>query len=225
MTGVEHILSPKKEGNSQDIPQKVYNLAAVILPYHKDDYKFAHVVYHQKTHFSPNELRQIKGYRLEPFEGKEYQLFQWRDLWFSVYCCYELASIAERSLFQSFADLTVAVEWNKDVSYFSSIVDSLCRDLHCYCIQANSSDYGDSRVMSPSKTELRDIIKTKGGINYTILVDEIDIDALREYQRKEYELQRDDETYKPTPPNFKPQITKHKQSDTLWDYINGSLNL
>ena len=56
-------------------------------------------------------------------------------------------------------------------------------------------------------------------------VDEIDIDALREYQRKEYELQRDDETYKPTPPNFKPPITEHKQSGTLWDYINGSSNL
>ena len=210
VTGIEHISSDKKE---------VYNLTAVILPYCKDDYKFAHVVYHQKVHFSPNELRQIKGYRMVAAEGKDYQLFCWKDLWFSVYCCYELASIAERSLFQSYADLTVAVEWNKDVSYFSSIVESLCRDLHCYCVQANSSDYGDSRVMSPSRTELRDIIKTKGGINHTVLMDEIDIDALREHQRMEYELQRDSERFKPTPPNFKPLIVEHKQNGTLWHYI------
>lgn len=217
VTGIEHIISPAKEPNRNQL--KVYNLTAVILPYCKDEYKFAHVVYHQKVHFSPDELRKIKGYRLSPFEGQEYQLFQWRDLWFSVYCCYELASIAERSLFQSYVDLTVAVEWNKDVPYFSSIMDSLCRDLHCYCVQANSSDYGDSRVMSPSKTVLRDIIKTKGGTNYTILADEINIDALRDYQRKEYELQRDDETFKPTPPNFKPTIAEHKQNHTLLEHI------
>lgn len=215
ITGIEHILSDKENGSDKI----VYNLTAVILPYCKDDYKFAHVVYHQKVHFSPNELRQIKGYRMEAAEGRDYQLFCWKDLWFSVYCCYELASIVERSLFQSYADLTVAVEWNKDVAYFSSIVESLCRDLHCYCVQANSSDYGDSRVLSPSRTELRDIIKTKGGINYTILMDEIDIDALREHQRMEYELQRDSNRFKPTPPNFQPDIVEHKQNGTLWQYI------
>ena len=177
------------------------------------------MVYHQKVHFSPEESRGIKGYRLEPFLGKEYQLFQWRDLWFTVYCCFELASIAERALFRSFVDLTVAVEWNKDVPYFGSIVESLCRDLHCYCIQANSSNFGDSRVMSPAKTVLRDIIKTKGGTNHTILADEIDVNALREYQRKEYELQRDDDHFKPTPPNFEPSIPEHKQNGTLWKYL------
>ena len=215
ITGVEHILSSKVAGK----PQQVYNLTAVILPYRKDDHKFAHVVYHQKVHFSPEEKRRIKGYRLEPLRGEAYQLFQWRDLWFSVYCCFELASIAERALFQSFADLTVAVEWNRDVPYFSNIVESLCRDLHCYCIQANASDFGDSRVMSPTKSELRDLIKTKGGINHTILADEISIDALRDYQRKEYELQRDDSRFKPTPPNFEPSIPEYKQNGTLWDYL------
>lgn len=215
VTGIEHVKSYMKKGGLE----KAYNLTAVILPYCKDNYKFAHVVYHQKTHLSPEELRYIKGYRLEPFEGNEYQLFKWRDLWFSVYCCYELASITERSIFKSYADLTIAVEWNKDVLYFSSIVESLCRDLHCYCIQSNSSDYGDSRVMSPSKTETRDIIKTKGGINPTILVDEIDINDLREYQRKEYELQRDDPTYKPTPPDFDRLIVEQKQNGTLFDNI------
>lgn len=213
--GVEHVLSSKEEGK----PQRVYNLTAVILPYRKDDHKFAHVVYHQKVHFSPEEKRKIQGYRLEPFRGEGYQLFQWKDMWFSVYCCFELASIAERSLFQSFADLTVAVEWNRDVPYFSSIMESLCRDLHCYCIQANSSDFGDSRVMCPAKSELRDLIKTKGGVNHSILADVINVEALRDYQRQEYELQRDDNRFKPTPPNFDPSIPEHKQNGTLWDYL------
>ncbi len=217
VTGVEHIISP---GNKKD-KRGVYNLTAVILPYRKDEYSYAHVVFHQKVHFSPEEKRMIEGYRFVPMRGDNYQLFQWKDLWFSVYCCYELASLHERALFQSFADLTVAVEWNKDINYFSNIIESMCRDLHCYCIQANSSEYGDSRVMAPAKSEIRDIIKTKGGNNSTILVDEIDIYALRDFQRMEYELQRQDGRFKPTPPNFDANIVEHKQNKTLWNYIVG----
>ena len=38
--------------------------------------------------------------------------------------------------FQTYADMVVAVEWNPDILYFGSIMDTLARDLHCYCIQA-----------------------------------------------------------------------------------------
>lgn len=222
ITGIEHITSPDK-GGTDESHRKVYNLTAILLPYRQDIYKYAYITYHQKVHYSPEEKRQIAGYRFVPSMGNDYHLFHWRDVWFSVYCCFELASIQGRALFKSFADLTVAVEWNKDVAYFSSIVESLCRDLHCFCIQANSSDYGDSRVMSPSRIEKRDLIKTKGGRNSAILVDEIDINALREFQRKEYELQRQDDTFKPTPPNFEPVIVEYKQNGTLWKYMEENL--
>ena len=45
-------------------------------------------------------------------------------------------------------------------------------------MQVNSSNYGDSRITMPSKTEEKDIMRTKGGKNSTILVDEIDIKKL-----------------------------------------------
>lgn len=212
VTGIEHALS--SDGG------KVYNLTAVILPYCRDDYKFAHVVYHHKVHYSPEEKRLIAGYRMTAFEGNEYQLFCWKDIWFSVYCCFELASIAERALFQDYADLIVVVEWNRDVTYFSNVVESLSRDLHCYCIQVNSADYGDSRVIAPAKTERRDIIKTKGGVNYTVLTDEIDIEKLRIHQCKEYELQKEDKSFKPTPPNHEPDISLYKQKGILWEKLN-----
>ncbi len=41
----------------------------------------------------------------------------------------------------------------------------------------------------PSKTEEKDIMRTKGGKNSTILVDEIDIKKIREFQLKDYNLQ------------------------------------
>ncbi len=220
ITGVEHILSSERKKEAR----KVYNLTAIILPYKEDDYPFAHIVCHHKVHYSPEEKRQIRGYQLNPLEGEGYQLFHWQDLWFSVYCCYELASIKERSIFQSVADLTVAVEWNRDVGYFSNIIESICRDLHCYCVQVNSSDYGDSRVISPSKTNKRDLIKTKGGRNYTILVDEINISALRDFQRMEYELQHETDLFKPTPPNFETAIVRLKQQNTLWEYLKQKEN-
>ena len=211
ITGIEPVVSQNT--------QEVFNLTAVILPYKQDEYKFAHVIFHHKVHYSPEEKHSIHGYDLSVNEGSDYHLFCWKDLWFSVYCCFELASIKDRARFQSLADMTVAVEWNKDISYYSSIIESLCRDLHCYCVQVNSSDYGDSRIIKPSKTVEKDILKTKGGINHTILVGEINVEELRDFQRKGYELQRDDARFKPTPPDFKPTVIAHKQSGTLLEYL------
>lgn len=89
-------------------------------------------------------------------------------------------------------------------------MESLSRDLHCYCVQVNSSDYGDSRITRPAKTDNKDIIRTKGGTNSTILVGEIDIESLRNFQIKSYELQKTDSRYKATPPDFDHDIVMKK---------------
>lgn len=96
------------------------------------------------------------------------------------------------------------------MNYYSNILESLSRDIHCYCIQVNSSDYGDSRITKPSKTEEKDIIRTKGGKNSTILVETIDISALRDFQIKSYELQKSNYRFKTTPPNFESEIVMKK---------------
>lgn len=212
ITGIEHVLFGSKN-------PVVYNLTAVILPYVHNDQKFAHVFYHSKVRFSPEEKRQIEGHYCTCKEGNGYQLFGWHNVWFPVYCCYELASIKDRTLFHSYADMVVAVEWNKDIAYFSSIIESMCRDLHCYCIQANSSGPGDSRVLQPTKSELRDIIKTKGGKNPCILAADINVAALREFQSLHYSLQKDSGGFKPTPPDFDREILKRKQDGTLFQWF------
>lgn len=206
ITGVEHVV----------VCNKVYNFTAVILPFEDDGYRCAHIAFHSKNHFAPDEARQIEGYRLKAMDARglkrdsHYELYNWNNFWFSVYCCYELASISDRSLFQSYVDAIIAVEWNHDVNYYSNILESLSRDLHCYCIQVNSCDYGDSRVTKPSKTETKDILRTKGGEEASVLVGTIDIAALRDFQIKEYELQRDDHRFKPTPPQFNKDIALRK---------------
>lgn len=208
VTGVEHIkynYQNKDENNN-----KIYNFTAVILPYSEDRHKCAYISFHLKKHYSPGEKDKIRGYRLTEVNGNHYELYKWNDCYFPVYCCYELASIQDRALFQSYADMLIAVEWNKDTNYYSNIMESLSRDIHCYCIQVNSSNYGDSRITQPSKTEEKDIIRTKGGINNTILVGEVDIDKLRDFQYREYNLQQDNKTFKTTPPDFKPEIITKK---------------
>ena len=205
ITGVEHVKYCDKKGN-----EKIFNYTAVILPYtSKDDIKCALISFHLKRHYAPHEKELINGYRLQEVKGNHYELYKWNDCYFPVYCCYELTSISDRALFQSYADLVIAVEWNMDVNYYSNILESLSRDVHCYCVQVNTSDYGDSRITKPAKTEEKDIIRTKGGINSTVLVDDINIKELREFQLKEYSLQKGN-NFKPTPPGFNPDIVLKK---------------
>ena len=199
VTGVEHI---KMCG-------KIFNFTAIILPYSEEDYKCAYISFHLKKHYAPHEKELINGYRLQEVKGDHYELYKWNGCYFPVYCCYELTSISDRALFQSYADLLIAVEWNKDVNYYSNILESLSRDVHCYCVQVNTSDYGDSRITKPSKTEEKDIIRTKGGINSTILIGNVDINELREFQLKEYALQKGGK-FKPTPPGFDSNIVLNK---------------
>ena len=233
ITGIEHVLSinrkkqvelNKGSKNCAEMEQpgkkkKVYNLTAVILPYQKDDFRFAHVVYHQKVYPSPDEKKTIEGYDHLFAAGNSYELYHWKDLWFNVLCCFEMASISDRALFRSIPDLTVAVEWNMDVNYYSNIIESLSRDLHRYCAQVNIAQYGDSRLTQPAKTELKDIIKMKGGLEPTVLSADIEIDELREFQIMNHELQTDErhmKKFKPTPPDFDREYTRKKINGRLW---------
>ena len=217
VTGVEHIVVPDKAKQSRG---QVYNLTVTILPYQCEEYPFASISYHNKTAYSPVEQEQITGRRYSFKEGNTYQLFGWHNVWFPVYCCFELASIRDRSLFQTFADMIVAVEWNKDIPYYSSIVESLSRDLHCYCIQSNSSDYGDSRIIAPKSTVERDIIKTKGGLNDCVLVEELNIKALRDFQMLDFPLQKQNGSFKPSPPgSYDDTILEAKRQNGLAGYL------
>lgn len=209
VTGVEHII----------FNEKVYNYTAVALPYEDAGYRCAVLSFHLKNHYAPHEVDLIRGYRLQEVPGNGYELYHWKDCWFPVYCCYELASIGDRALFSAYADVLVAVEWNRDVNYYSNILESLSRDLHCYCVQVNSSDYGDSRITMPSKTDVKDIIKTKGGNNATVLVGTVDFEKLRNFQLKEYNLQKMNKEYKPTPPVFDKKIVGQKIQGKLIDKL------
>lgn len=212
ITGVEHI----------KVGENVYNLIASLFPYEYDEYKFVYTNLRTKVFYSPEEKRQIKGYGYKYVEGCEYNLFVWNNIWMPVYCCFEIASILDRSKFFSLSDLFVVVEWNKDTNYFSNIIESLCRDMHSFCVQVNTANYGDSCLVQPAKSYKQVLLRTKGGLNSGVLVGEINVDNLRRFQVKDYELQKDDKFgFKTTPPNFNKSIVREKIKNKLFEEMEG----
>ena len=183
-----------------------YNFIVTILPVIIDGVKDAVVGYRLKNHYSHFEELMIKGfgYVVPKPNPYRYDLINFRNLYFSSYYCFELADTFHRSLFRSKVDLLIASEWNKDTPYFSNIVETLSRDLHCYFAQVNTSQYGDSRLTQPTQTARKDIMKLKGGNNDIILVEEINIKKLRDFQLKYFErIKADNDTsFKPLPPDW-----------------------
>lgn len=161
-----------------------------------------------KRHYSPEETFVLENQVLEnrqlqiPASNGNYQLFRWRGASFAIYNCYELASIEDRCLFKGKVDFIVVTEFNKDINYFSNIIESVARDIHCFVIQVNDSRFGDSRIVNPSKTESMSPLRIKGGDNITFLTMSLNLSALRDFQLKGYGLQKDSEEFKPTPPGF-----------------------
>lgn len=181
-----------------------FNLVATLLPISIRGFKSCFVNLRLKNHYSPQEISTLEGYRYNvPSVNKAvYNLFHWHNLYFTVYNCFELASIEDRSLFKSQVDLMIATELNRDTNYFAEIAGAWVRDLHAFFVQVNTSEFGDSRIMKPSSKDTRNMVVVTGGENSTVLVKDLDIKGLRHFEFKEYNLEEKDRTYKMTPPDF-----------------------
>ncbi len=219
IAGLEHWI------NNKEI---AFNFMVTILPFKVHEYTTSLIKIRLKNHYSHAEKHLLKGYRLlSPEDLKTYKmsydLFHWRNTYFSVYNCFELADIYHRSLFKSKVDFLVASEYNQDTSYFSDIAGAWVRDVHAYFIQVNSSDFGDSRLLQPAKSYLKDLIQVKGGENSTVLVGTLEIEKIRKFQFAEYHLQKDfidsgKYVFKPTPPDFDRNNVKKRINNTLFSF-------
>lgn len=198
--GVEHI-----KIKVSDEKTLISNYTCIMLPFTTDGHTNLFINFEAKKHFAPDEKIGIesRGFIANENIDKKPTLYKWRNSVFSTFNCYELTNILYRSSLVGKVDFVVAIEYNKDTNHFSNIIDSLSRDLHCYVVQVNTSDYGDSRIVQPSKTESKDLVKLKGGENIYLVVDSIDVKKLRDFQAKGHCLQKNDENFKLTPPDFK----------------------
>jgi len=199
--GVEHFANKEKEA---------FNYVATILPFEVDDfYKNSFLDLRLKIDYAPGESKELKkkGYKVPKSAATEkLRVFKWKNVVFSVLNCFELTDINKRIKFKGDVDFLATIEHNRDVAYFSSINESLARDLHCYVVQVNTSHYGDSRITLPSDSIARDFIKLKGGENISLVTGTLRVDNLREFQSLSLRGKRLPKylngKFKPLPPDF-----------------------
>lgn len=196
---------------------KVINSVVTILPSLQNKIKSALVKIRVKNYYAPAEIDNIENHGLIPYVVKDsqYDLFHWKSSYFSVYNCFELSNITDRALLKSKVDFLVAVEFNADINYYSNIVGSWARDLHSYVVQVNTSQYGDSRIVCPKKSELANLLQIKGGRYPVLLVEQIDIDALRQFQYHKYMGHAHNGKFKPVPANYDRQWLNRRINDDL----------
>lgn len=198
VVGIEHMMR-----NNEAL-----NYSLTVLPFRsKGKYPTCYPCLRLKRYYAPKEIEAITGRFLHvPKQAKQqYDLFKWRGVNFAVFNCYELTHIQERGAFRGKVDFLACPEYNPDINYFSNIVESTSRDLHCYVIQSNDSAFGDSRVVAPSKTEQMNLVQVRGGENETFLKVTLDIAQLRKHQRMNLNWQlRKGRMFKPTPAGWDP---------------------
>lgn len=162
----------------------VYNITTTLVPLIDHHMRYTVPFFHLKNYYSPDEEKNIINAGCVPAVGNGYTLFSWNGLSFVTYCCYELTSIEQRSLFKREADIVFCSEWNSDTHYFSNIIESLSRDRCCFCAQSNKSEYGDSRIVQPTSSVYMDVARIKGGVNGTVVIGDIDVGSLRTHKKK-----------------------------------------
>lgn len=75
---------------------------------------------------------------------------------------------------------------------------------HCFVIQVNNREYGDSRIRVPAKNDWeRDVVRLQGGENDYVVVGELDISALRGFQSRHRSQIGEAAKFKPVPTGFR----------------------
>ena len=182
----------------------VKNYIMVSLPYKEGKYKTNIITYRLKNHYAPDEVKCIHRFNKTcDFSNEQtYDLYNWNGICFAPYCCYEIADINARSLFKGECDIVTVSELNKDVKYFNSICESLARDLYCYCVTSNTSEYGGNSIIQPSSSESKYLIQLKGGDNDYIVTHKLDIADLKDKRSWAYTADFSKTKFKPLPPGL-----------------------
>ena len=156
-----------------------------------------------KKFYAPSEMGMLEEHNLNIITANRNlinPIFCWNNLYFSCFDCFELADIEFRSQSKSFVDLIIACEWNKDTNYFDKIIEASTRDLHCYVVQVNTSQFGHSKIIAPKSKDEMTLLNITGGKD-NILIGEININELRAFQKLRH-IPKIKYKFKPLPPNF-----------------------
>jgi hypothetical protein len=175
ISGLQYILA----GNC------AYNFTCLIEPtgcsrwYHN-----SLLLFREKLYYAPEEQKLLarQGFITADCKSPFYYVISEPKFEFSTILCFEFTDVCSRAALKGRIDALFVPQLNRDTHYFSSIVTTTSRDLHCFIVQTNTSIYGDSRITGPFKAELKNILQIKGGTNDIVIVGEIDVQRLRKRQ-------------------------------------------
>ena len=214
--GLEHLCYYKLPYSSNE--KYIFNNLFTILPFSsKNNYKTSITKVRLKNFYAPQEEKEIENShcKVPKVCDKEYDIFSWQGVYFSNFNCYELTDIESRARLKNYIDLLVASVYNNDLEYFDNILKSTCRDLHVFIAQSNTSKFGDCEILQPTEKNRMIKCKVKSGLNYNLLVDEIEIAKLREFQLLKHSLQKERKDFKLTPPGINPDVVKARMNNEL----------
>jgi len=166
---------------------RIFNFIANIQPFYTSmNIKYRNIFTHirEKYVYAPREIEKLKSYKLINSPIDWVTIYNLNHQYtYSNRLCYELTNISSRALLKNKVELILVSEFNKDTNYFSNIIEATVRDNLCFIAQSNASQYGDSCITGPYKTEQKNILKIKGAKNNNMLVEDIEIYKLIEYKR------------------------------------------
>ncbi|WP_411849689.1 hypothetical protein ACLB90_11890 [Stenotrophomonas sp. LGBM10] len=131
---------------------------------------------------------------------------------FGVLICSDLTNIDNRRSFQGHVDTLIALEWNRDINSFSSLVEAAAQDLHAYVVQVNSRQYGDSRVRAPAvESYNRDVVQVRGGDDDYFVIAPLDISSIKAFHQARGKVPNGAPKYwKPLPIGF--EISRERKA-------------
>ena len=176
------------EGKDDFVHNYLLNIFPLSVPLNRFG-KESLIYIREKNDYSPIEKKELSkiGRICEDLHEPEYQIFKWNGINIASFVCYELTDVAARALFKGLCDILTVSVFNPDTTYFSKIISSTSRDLHCFIAQSNTSLYGDSRITGPYDRDSKDIVRLKGGENDNVIIGSINLSKYRYYQYGYYE--------------------------------------
>ena len=175
---------------------RAFNCTTIIQPCENHGFRHAILLFREKNFYAPEEQECLYklGYHVENPTRPMYYIMHWDQIRYSTILCFEFTDINSRAGLKSKIDALFVPQLNKDTNYFSSIVESASRDLHCFIVQANTSKYGDSRITGPYNTTHKNIVQIKGGTNDVVIIGKLELEAVnrarREYKENRQKIQR-----------------------------------
>lgn len=166
---------------------QAFNNVCMVVPIITDSrFSTGFVQMREKNFYAPKEKIELskRGFFCKDLQPPVYYIFDNGKFRFSTILCYEFTDIESRTSMKAKVETLFVPQLNRDTNYFSAIVESTTRDLHCFVVQANTSSYGDSRVTAPYKTQYKNILQVKGGENDVVMIANLDISSMRKARKK-----------------------------------------